>query len=70
MAWQLPACLAASCSHAVLVVSGMRAGMASLRDGGTSWANAALCGASAARAGGCDAPHRLSRACVRATLCL
>ena len=51
----------ATCSHAVLVVSGMRAGVASRRDGGALWAHIALAIASAARASGRDASqHCLS----------
>ena len=46
----------APCSHAVSVVSGMLAGVASRRDGGALSAHIALGIASAARAGGRDAP--------------
>ena len=61
-----PACLArASCLHAVLVLSGMCARMAVGCDGGVLWAHSAVRRASAARAGGRDAPHCLSCACVR-----
>ena len=42
--WQPPACLAASFSHAMLVVSGLRAGVANVRDCGALWVHAALCG--------------------------
>ena len=68
--WQQPACFAASCSHAVLVVSGMCARVASSRDGGAVWAHIALVIASAVRAGDRDAPIIASamHVCVNARL--
>ena len=61
-AW--PPC--ATCLHAVqCVCARVCVGMADGRDRGVLWAHIALCRASVVRAGGRDAPHRLSCACVR-----